>query len=53
MIDAPARRAIENGSFHAANTDRVQSGQRFIKQQSPGRVEQSAGNDQFLFHPAG
>src|SRR5687767_14149443 len=50
--DRAVARTLHNGIFHPANAQRVQPGQRFIKKNHARRMEQSAGDDEFLLHAA-
>ena len=39
--------------FHAPDAEGIEAGQRLVEDQNVGRVYESAGDHQFLFHPAG
>ena len=49
----PLARALQDRVLHAPDADGVQAGERLVKVDHPGRVEQPAGDGQFLLHAAG
>ena len=53
MMAAPSRARFRYRVLHAPDADGVQAGERLVKVDHPGRVEQAAGDGQLLFHAAG
>ena len=45
--------AFENGIFHAANAQRIETGEWFVEVDDSWGVEQAASDGKFLFHAAG
>ena len=42
---------FQNRIFHPPDADGVEAGQRFVEEYHLGRVQQAAGDGQFLLHP--